>query len=188
MAAKSGDYYHSAILSDLPKSLVSEATELMTATFSSLPGSITHLEGVLRTINHRFCARLNSEHRILSMLTTEKSIYQGEEVILFYNVVTRSEWQRKGFASKLIHWVIKQQYPKSRIGLYVLTDNDAAIRIYQRLGFQTMETVEINGRRYFFMLRRPIFQLVSHSFKLHSTPSIPSLPPPAHPASTPSDA
>jgi GNAT superfamily N-acetyltransferase len=157
----------------------------MTATFSSLPGSITHLEGVLRTINHRFCARLNSEHRILSMLTTEKSIYREEEIILFYNVVTRPEWQRKGFASKLIHWVIKQQYPKSQIGLYVLTDNDAAIRLYQRLGFQSMETVEINGRSYFFMLRRPI---VSHSFKSHSVPLIPSLPPPTHPASTPSDA
>lgn len=59
----------------------------------------------------------------------------GNYYIYIVNVATDKDYQRKGYAKKLLKR-IKADYPGHSIGLDVKTTNSAALKLYQSVGFK----------------------------------------------------
>eukprot|EP00535_Pseudo-nitzschia_heimii_P006847 CAMPEP_0197188232 /NCGR_PEP_ID=MMETSP1423-20130617/17486_1 /TAXON_ID=476441 /ORGANISM="Pseudo-nitzschia heimii, Strain UNC1101" /LENGTH=326 /DNA_ID=CAMNT_0042640019 /DNA_START=269 /DNA_END=1246 /DNA_ORIENTATION=+ len=74
------------------------------------------------------------------------------------NLVTSPKYRRRGVGSSIMNSAIKflqkSSFPRSEIALYVEEDNDAAIRLYERLGFQKIQRVE--SKKQWYMVRQEI--------------------------------
>lgn len=73
------------------------------------------------------------------------------------NLVTSPQHRRKGIATKLMHsasrFVQKEWKESTELSLYVEQDNEAAIALYQSLGYGAPEAVERNDSQQFYMAK-----------------------------------
>jgi len=69
-------------------------------------------------------------------------------------VVVKSEYQDKKMGQELTKEVIEQAIKRnySYIALDVFESNAKAVRIYRKLGFKTLYTSQMNGRKNYFMI------------------------------------
>ena len=80
------------------------------------------------------------DNNILGFINVEKHF----EVLDLINIVVGESVRRKGIASKLIQYII-DNIEHERILLEVNSNNDSAIRLYQKFGFK-----EINVRKKYY--------------------------------------
>ena len=78
------------------------------------------------------------------------------------NLVTSAEYRRRGVGSSVINSAIKFLQKSSpawnEIALYVEENNDAAIKMYERLGFQKIRRVE--SKKQWYMVRQELSRMI----------------------------
>lgn len=64
-------------------------------------------------------------------------IYKGIEVLVIWSVRIYEKFQRKGFATLMLKRIIKKYQSDERpLLLHVFKDNEIAIHLYEKLGFE----------------------------------------------------
>lgn len=94
-------------------------------------------------------------HKMVSMLCFE------EATRMIYNVCTAQDEQRKGYARQLVQAILDQERDRKRevhrheVRLHVWPENQAAISLYQSLGFRIIgEASAANDGRIFYIMAR----------------------------------
>ena len=92
-----------------------------------------------------------------SSFHNEECILEGDQpgIPTIVNLVTSSAYRRRGVGSAImksaLNYVEKSSSNWNEMGLYVEEDNDAAIRVYERLGFRKHQRVD--SKKQWYMVR-----------------------------------
>ena len=78
------------------------------------------------------CISLMDEGKILAFLIAVQSL----DDINIVSVATHSDHQKKGYATRLLNWMINlAKYVEKTLSLEVKSKNEVAIKLYEKLGF-----------------------------------------------------
>ena len=76
----------------------------------------------------------------------ERMRRNGEPVYLIYNVRVLTECRRRGYATMMLQKVINDFVNRGKVILEVYQDNEIAIHLYKKLGFQMTEEYMHDGK------------------------------------------
>ena len=68
----------------------------------------------------------------------------GGDVAYLVTIDVDPEWRRGGLAQSMMDWIVARAWDRGarRVELHVFSENEAAIRFYERLGFAQVGTVQ----------------------------------------------
>lgn len=97
------------------------------------------IENNLRLLikNYRVYFLTDEKGKILSKLNTTLT---GDRCVQLGGVYTEREFRERGYAKKLLNWFLINELPKigKSVSLFVKKENEKAIRLYKKCGFETI--------------------------------------------------
>ena len=87
--------------------------------------------------NYRVYFLTDEKGKILSKLNTTLT---GDRCVQLGGVYTEREFRERGYAKKLMNWFLINELPKigKSVSLFVKKENEKAIRLYKKCGFETI--------------------------------------------------